>query len=104
MQMTTKTLRSLLAAPVLLLPLLNTGCLYSHVRHPLDTDLQDTRLGSKQGEATARSILWLVAWGDAGTEAAARSGGISTLRHMDTELVFVFFGLYASTTTIVYGD
>lgn len=102
--MTTKTLRNFFAGALLILPMLSGGCLYSHVRHPLDTDLQDTQLGARRGEATARSILWLVAWGDAGTQAAAENGQIKTLRHMDTEILFIFFGLYASTTTIVYGD
>ncbi|MBI3818567.1 MAG: hypothetical protein HY286_07755 [Planctomycetes bacterium] len=102
--MKNRNLRTIFAAPILLFPTLFGGCLYSHVRHPLDLDLQETKLGSRRGEATAQSILWLVAWGDAGTAAAAQNGGITTLRHMDTEILFIFFGLFASETTIVYGD
>jgi hypothetical protein len=99
-----KPLRTLLIAPLLCLSLTLGGCIYSHVRRPLDLDLQETQLGSKVGTSSARSILWLVAWGDAGTEAAAKQGGITTLKHMDMEYTFVLFGLYAQVTTIVYGD
>lgn len=91
-------------AAALLCAMSGTSCVFTHIRTPLDTDLQETRLGSKRGEATARSIAWLVAWGDAGTRAAAENSGITVLRQMDTELLFVLFGLYASSTTIVYGD
>ena len=86
------------------LPLVTSSCLYTHVRSPLDTNLNETRLGDKVGESSARSIAWLVAWGDAGTRAAAMNGGITVLRQMDVEVLVVLFGLYAETTTIVYGD
>jgi TRL-like protein family len=94
-----------LARLACLLPLaLTPGCLFAHVRTPLDTDLTVTTLGNKVGESTARSILWLVAWGDAGTAAAAANGGLTTLRQMDAEVLVVLFGLYTEETTIVYGD
>jgi len=93
-------LRRFLCLALLLAP----GCLYAHVRTPLDTDLATTKLGSKTGESTARSLLWLFAWGDAGTAAAAKDGGLTTLNHMDAEVLVVLFGLYTETTTIVYGD
>lgn len=93
-----------LAAAALALAALCPGCLFAKVRTPLDTDLSVTKLGAKTGESTARSILWLFAWGDASSAAAAREGGIATLNHMDQESLFIFFGLYAEYTTIVYGD
>jgi hypothetical protein len=96
--------RLLNACTAAALPLLTSGCLYTHVRSPLDTNLNETRLGDKVGEASARSILWLVAWGDAGSRAAAVNGGITVLRQMDVEVLIVLFGVYAQTTTIVYGD
>ncbi len=95
-------LRSLALA--LSLPLLAGACVFSHTRTPLDTDLSVTRLGSKTGTSTARSILWLVAWGDASSAAAAKDGGIEVLNHMDSEQLFILFGVYASYTTIVHGD
>ena len=81
-----------------------SGCVYSHVLTPYDTDLNKTVLGQKQGKASMESVLWLIAWGDAGTAAAAKEGGLTTVNHMDRETLFVLFGLYAKTTTIVYGD
>jgi hypothetical protein len=81
-----------------------SGCVYSHVLTPYDTDLNKTVLGQKQGKASMESVLWLIAWGDASTSAAAKQGGLTTVNHMDREALFVLFGLYTKTTTIVYGD
>jgi hypothetical protein len=75
-----------------------------NVVQPLDTDLATTELGSKVGKSEAQSILGLVAWGDAGTQAAARAGGIKTLRHADTQIFSILAILYTRQTTIVYGD
>jgi len=49
-------------------------------------------------------VLWLVAWGDASTEAAAKNGGLSVVYHMDQEVFSILFGLYSKSTTIVYGE
>jgi hypothetical protein len=84
--------------------LLASGCFYAHVTTPLDTDADKTTLGAKTGTADSQSVLWLVAWGDAGTAAAAKNGGITTVNHMDHELLSIFFGIYTRSTTIVYGD
>ncbi|MCI0587953.1 MAG: TRL-like family protein [Planctomycetes bacterium] len=80
------------------------GCLYSHIRFPLDTNLDRTNLGSKTGESQLESTLYLVAWGDAGTRKAAENGGITTIHHADQEMLLVLFGLYYRHRTIVYGD
>jgi hypothetical protein len=88
---------------LLLLALTLSGCLYSNVKMPYDTNLDETRLGPKTGESKAYSILWLVAWGDAGTAAAARNGDLDQINHMDRQVVQVLFGLYTQQTTIVYG-
>lgn len=92
------------AAVALTAAVLLTGCLYAHVLTPYDTNLDKTVLGQKQGKASLHSVLWLVAWGDASTAAAAKEGGITTVNHMDKEVLNVFFGIYSETTTIVYGD
>jgi len=84
--------------------LLLSSCLYMNVKVPYDTDLNKTVLGQKTGKASAQSVLWLVAWGDAGTAAAAKEGNIATVNHMDREVFSVLFGLYSKTTTVVYGD
>jgi len=81
-----------------------TGCLYTHVLTPYDTNLDKTVLGQKTGKAAMHSVLGLVAWGDASTAAAAKEGGLTTVNHMDKEILNIFFGFYTETTTIVYGD
>jgi len=91
-----------LCVALLVLPLF-TGC-FVNVKIPLDRDLDRTRLGDKVGEAHATSVLWLFFWGDAGTQAAAQQGGITTITHADQRIFSVLFGIYATDTTIVYGD
>jgi hypothetical protein len=95
-------LRRALLASALSLSL--PGCLYMNVKAPLDTDLDETQLGAKVGRSKAESILALVAWGDAGTQAAARDGGITTLRHADMETFAILGFVYVRQRTIVYGD
>lgn len=80
-----------------------SGCIYGNVVTPLDTDVAETELGSKVGKASIHSILYLFAWGDAGTEAAARDGDIHVITHLDEEYRIVLFGLYTRNTTIAYG-
>jgi hypothetical protein len=71
---------------------------------PYDTNLDKTVLGQKKGKASMHSVLWLFAWGDASTAAAAKEGGVAVVNHMDREFLNVIFGVYTETTTIVYGD
>ena len=80
------------------------GCLYTKVQRPLDIDFENTTLGSKVGYSDATSILYLVAWGDAGTKAAAEDGGITTIKHADAKFTSILFGLYTHVETVVYGD
>lgn len=87
-----------------LLALCTPSCVYSNIRAPLDTDLSTTKLGYKVGKASAYSVLWLVAWGEAGAADAAKEGKITTLNHMDLETFIILGGLYSKTTTIVYGE
>jgi hypothetical protein len=87
---------------IFLLP--TTGCVYFNVTSPLDTNLDETQLGSKVGTSEAKSILGLVAWGDAGTDAAAKQGGITTIRHADQENFAILGFVYARYRTVVYGD
>jgi hypothetical protein len=91
-------------AGAILLAALLSGCIYSNVAIPLDTDLDETKLGANVGRSEAQSILWLFAWGDAGIQAAAKRGRLTTLRHADQRTLMVLFGLYTRQTTIVYGD
>jgi hypothetical protein len=87
-----------------LISLVCTGCVYSNVRFPLDEDLWKTELGSKVGVASNHSIAWLVAWGDAGVQSAAKNGDVHVINHMDMGIESYLFGLYIRRDTIVYGD
>ncbi|MDB9093433.1 TRL-like family protein, partial [Parabacteroides distasonis] len=60
-------------------------------------------LGSKKGEATATSILGLVAYGDASIQKAAKEAGITKISHVDQQSKSVL-GLFSKYTVIVYGD
>jgi len=81
-----------------------SGCVYSDVRVPMSGDFRSTRTVTKSGEATTRSVAWLVAWGDAGLQKAAENGNLSTLEYADRAFLNVLFGLYMSNTTVVYGN
>lgn len=80
------------------------ACAYSNVQRPLDINFEKTSLGLKVGRSHIQCVLWLFAWGDAGTHAAAKNGKITTITHADTQYVIVLFGLYSRVTTVVYGD
>lgn len=88
----------------LLLALTLSACVYSNAITPLDENVEQTRVGSKTGRASVHIVAWLVAWGDAGVEAAARNGGLEVINHLDVERRVVLFGLYSRITTIAYGD
>ena len=81
-----------------------SGCTYMKIQQPLDTDYNLTELGTKVGRANQYSVLYLVAWGDAGTKAAADNAGITVIKHADREIFSILFGLYIRVTTVVYGD
>ena len=104
--MRTMNVRNILAAAGLAAMLIcfSTGCAYIHVQWPLGTNFDNTQLGSKEGRSNSYSVLWLLAWGDAGTKAAATQGNIKIIRYADTEVKSVVFGLYSRITTVVYGD
>lgn len=81
-----------------------SSCVYTGVKFPLDRDMWETRLGSKVGVSSNYSVAWLVAWGDAGIEAAAKQGGIVKVQHADMGVTSYLAGLYVRLDTIVYGD
>jgi hypothetical protein len=89
---------------LIFLSLLLSGCIYMDVQRPLGTEFNKTELGTKTGQASCYSVLWLVAWGDGGTKAAADNGGIKIIRHADTKVYSILFGLYSKVTTVAYGD
>lgn len=97
-----KTVARLVA--VAAIGMLSGGCLYLDATRPLDTNMNQTPIGTKTGESRLYSVLWLVAWGDAGIQAAARNGGLKVIHNADTRNEVYFFGAFVRRTTIVYGD
>ena len=64
----------------------------------------DNRAGqSKVGTATAKSILGIVATGDASIAEAMKQGGIKKVHHTDYHTTNMF-GIIAETTIVVYGE
>ena len=98
-----RTMRRSTSCLALLALTLLPSCVYTNVQIPLDTDLNNTQLGDKTGTSSFVSILGLFAWGDAGTQAAAEQGGITTLTHAD-QRVFAILPFYYKQTTVVYGN
>lgn len=94
-----KALLAVSALAALTLP----SCVLTDVQVPLDTDLQNTEVGPKIGKASYQSVLGLIAWGDAGTHAAAHDGDITTMTHADQQIFSILWGLYYKQTTVVYG-
>jgi len=84
--------------------ILANGCAYMHTQMPLSVEYHKTELGTKVGRASSYSVLWLVAWGDSGTKAAAENGNMKVIECADREVKVVLFGLYTRATTVVYGD
>ena len=89
---------------IIVASLLASGCAYSNIQRPLGTEFNETELGTKTGRSYNQSVLWLVAWGNGGTKAAAEDGKITVIRHADVQVFSVLLGLYSKVTTVVYGD
>ena len=81
-----------------------SGCLYTNTTVPLDTNVSQTTIGPKIGVSSVHSVLWLVAWGDGGVDAAAKNGGLKKIDQLDLRTFEVFFGAYTRIDTIAYGD
>lgn len=79
-----------------------TGTIYTSVKYPSMAS-NEAAPGPRRGEATASSILGIVATGDASIAAAARNGGIRKINTADTE-GWSLLGLYATYTTVVTGE
>jgi len=79
------------------------GSIYADYNSTIDTEFNNTDLGSKVGTAEATSILGLVATGDCSAAAAAKAGGIKVIKHADCK-VYNLLGIISKVTMVVYGD
>lgn len=60
-------------------------------------------LGTKVGQSSACNVLGIVATGDASINSAAKAAGIKKVSHVDVKKTSVL-GIFASYTTVVYGN
>lgn len=88
---------------LMLITIFLNSCFYVNIKSPLDKDVRQTELGDKVGTSKSHAVLWLVAWGDAGTKKAAENGNIKVISHLDAKYYSILFGLYSSRQTIAYG-
>jgi hypothetical protein len=77
------------------------GAVYTDVAYPQSAT--GNPAGNRVGEACARSILGIAAWGDASIETARRNGGITMISSVDQEQHTVLGVIYNRSCTIVRG-
>ena len=77
------------------------GIIYTDTSLPVAAT--SNKVGTKVGEAYATSVLGLVATGDAGVNAAAKNGNLTTISHVDMHTMSVL-GIYTKVTCYVYGN
>lgn len=83
------------------------GLLYTQIIDPsqsLTVATDPTSKGMRKGVSSSMGILGLVAWGDAGIDAAMANGGITRVHHVDHAIQLSLVGLYMRKKTIVYGQ
>ncbi len=77
---------------------------YTDISAPLSLEHRQSRVESlRRGEASAHCVLGLVAWGDSGTQAAARQGGLKTVEYLDYKYLNII-GIYQKATVYAYGE
>ena len=86
--------------PIITSPVL--GAIYTDVKAPLAVGSPGSGADLLKGEATAVSVLGLIASGDASIRAAALAGGITEVHYVDYHSEN-FLGIYAKFTVYVYG-
>lgn len=76
--------------------------IYNGTKEALDYSVPGATLGSKSGEATCKTILGIVNWGDCSVRSAMKNGRISRVTAADWEKHFVL--IYGEKTLRVYGN
>jgi len=80
-----------------------TGVVYSGYNTP--GSIADSHVKpARTGEACTHGILWLVAWGHAGTDDAMQNGDITKLANVQYSNTSVLSGLYSKYCTIAAGE
>jgi hypothetical protein len=78
------------------------GLLVTSVSAPLDTDMEQTPFKQKKGSSSSMCILWLFSFGNAGIDAAAEDGGLTTIDYADYTYTNIF-GVFQLFKTKAYG-
>ena len=76
--------------------------IYNGTKEVMDYAAPGATLGSKTGEATCKTILGIVNWGDCSLRSAMKNGRISRVTAADWEKHFVL--IYGEKTLRVYGN
>lgn len=76
--------------------------IYNGTKEPMDYATPGATLGNKVGEATCKTVLGIVNWGDCSIRSAMKNGRISRVTAADWEKHFVL--IYGEKTLRVYGN
>lgn len=79
-----------------------SGVLYTNVKAPFAATSAPEQ-PQRVGRSSVRSVLGLIATGDASIQTAARNGGIREIHFVDYESQN-FFGVLSEFTVVVYGN
>lgn len=80
-----------------------TGIVYSSYNTP-GSIADATVKPLKTGKACTDGVLWLAAWGNAGTNDAMQNGGITKLANVQYSNYSILSGLYSEYCTIATGE
>jgi hypothetical protein len=78
------------------------GCAYTQLKLPVAVT-DNSGKSTKVGTAECKSLLYLIATGDASIDTAKKSAGITKVHHVDWEVENIL-GLIGTYKVIVYGE
>ena len=80
------------------------GSIYTQLKLPVAvTEFKATSTKLKVGKAECKSILGMVATGDASIDTAAKNAGITVIHHVDWEAENIL-GIIGTYRCVVYGE
>lgn len=80
------------------------GGLYTNVTSPSGDKVATEAVNfDKMGEATCKSVLGLVAWGECSIDGAMKNGQLTRVHHVDQLTMSIAF-FYSEYTVKVYGE
>lgn len=74
----------------------------THTKAPLSTE-GNWSVGMKQGSASSKSILGIIATGDCSVSAAAKNGNLTKVSYLDYDYLNIL-GIYQRVTIYAYGE